>query len=439
MQNEQETKALRRKFFKYTLPSISAMWVYSLYTIIDGIFVGRGVGPNALAAVNLAMPFVNFIFACSVLFSTGASTIISIYLGKKNLKSANEVFTLNIVSMIIFSIAILILSLLNLERLAIFLGATDSTLPMVKEFLRIIISFNTFFVISYYLEVIVKTDGFPYFSIIGVCLSAITNIFLDYIFVIKLNFGVAGAAYATGISQVIACVFFLVHFLKKNSTLKFVKFKYDFNILKRIISIGLPDFITEMSTGVVLFIFNQVILNRLGENGIITFGIISYVNTLVLMTMIGITQGMQPLSSYYYGKGDSDTISKLFNMSLKTVAFVSIFIFSTVLIFSSSIVNVFIKNADVDLFNYSVYAFKLFSTSFLVVGYNILISGFFASIEKPTKAIAISLSRGLVTIILSLFIMTTLFNDLGIWIATLVSEILCILISITVLKRNPIT
>lgn len=438
MERKLEKKNLRRKFLKYTIPSVCAMWVYSLYTMIDGIFVGRFVGPTALASVNLAMPFVNFIFASSMLFSTGASTIIAIYLGKKYYKKANETFTINLIFIIIFSLIILIFSLLNLEKLALFLGATPTTLEIVKEYLKIIIFFNGFFIVSYCLEVIVKTDGFPYFAIIGVCLSALTNIFLDYIFVVKLNLGVAGAAYATGISQFVACVFFLVHFFRKNSTLSFVKVKFDFSILKRILSIGVPDCITEASTGVVLFMFNQIILKHLGENGIVTYSIISYVNTLVLMTMIGITQGMQPLCSYYYGKEDTTTIRKLLKMSFKTVAVVSAFVFIMVIGFSENIVNIFIKGADAELFNYSVYAFKIFSTSFLVVGYNILISGFFASIEKPTKAIIISLSRGFVTIVVSLFIMTALFDDTGIWIATLVSEILCIIISFSILKLNPL-
>ena len=438
MKNKEEMKILRRKFLKYTIPSVCAMWVYSLYTMVDGIFVGRGVGPSALAAVNIAMPFVNFIFASSMLFASGASTIISIYLGKKDYKEANEAFTLNTISIIAFSLIILVLSLLNLERLALFLGATSTNLSMVMDYLKIIICFNGFFIVSYCLEVIVKTDGFPYFSIIGVLLSALVNIALDYALVIKLQLGVSGAAYATGISQVVACIFFFIHFLRKNSTLKFVKFHYAFKTLKRILSIGLPDGITEVSTGVILFMFNQIILKHLGENGIVTYSIISYINTLVLMTMMGIAQGMQPLSSYYYGKGDALTIRKLLKMSFKMVTIISALVFILAMVFSKDIVNIFIKGADAELFNYSVYAFKLFSMSFLVVGYNILISGYFASIEKPSKAIIISLSRGFVTISLALFTMTALLGSIGIWMATFVSELLCIIISLTVLKMNPL-
>lgn len=210
-----ENMSLGKRFFKYLAPSVVAMWVFSLYTMVDGIFVSKGVGELALAAVNISMPFINFIFAVSLLFSTGASTIIAIYLGKKDIKSANEVFSFNLVSIIILSIIILAITFFNLDRLALFLGATESTIGMVKDYLGIIIFFNGFFIVSYSLEVIIKTDGFPILATVGVIISALTNIILDYLFVIEFGWGVKGAGIATGLSQVFSTIFFLIHFLRK--------------------------------------------------------------------------------------------------------------------------------------------------------------------------------------------------------------------------------
>lgn len=427
---------LRKKFIRFLLPSVAAMWVYSLYTMVDGIFVSWGVGTTAIASVNIAMPFVNFIFAISVFFATGASTLISISLGKKDLKEANKVFTMNFIAMVVVSIIIVTLTLLNLDRIAIFLGANDLTMGYVRQYLKIITIFNGFFIISYCLEVFTKADGFPYLAIVGVVISALVNIILDYFFVIKFNWGIEGAAYATGISQVMATIFYIVHFNTKKSKLKFIKCKFKFSVIKDILSIGLPDSLTELSTGVVIYLFNQTILSTIGNKGVVTYSVISYINTLVIMTMIGITQGMQPLCSFYYGREDKKAVQTLFRMSAKTIAIISIFIFAVINIFTPSIVGIFMDRAiNEEVFNYSIKAIRIFSLSFIIVGYNILISGFFAAIAKPKYAVIISIARGLVIMSLTLFVMTAAFGENGIWLATAVSEGLSILLSLLVLKN----
>ncbi|MEG0296187.1 MAG: MATE family efflux transporter [Clostridium sp.] len=428
------SSALKKKFIKYLLPSVAAMWVYSIYTMVDGIFVGRGVGPTALASVNIAMPFINFIFAASILFATGASTLIAINLGKKNYKAANSIFTINLFSICAFSIIIMLFTYFNLESISLALGATENTLPYVMDYLKIILFFNGFFMVSYCLEVLAKTDGFPYLSIIGVSLSAITNILLDYIFVLELDLGVKGAAYATGISQLIATIFFIVHFTRSTSNLKIIKVKYDFSILKKILSIGFPDFITELTAGVVILLFNSAILKYIGENGIVTYSVICYVSTLVLMTMIGITQGMQPLTSYYFGKREKKTIHQLLTLSFKSILIASIGIFVICVTITPFIVSAFINPNETALFDYSVRAFKIYSFSFLLVGINILISGFFASITKPAIATGISILRGFIIITLCLFTLISVFGGDSIWYATIISEAICVIISLLLIK-----
>lgn len=431
--------SLKKQFFKYLVPSVTAMWIFSLYTMIDGIFVSRGVGETALAAVNIAMPFVNFIFAISMLFSTGASTIISIYIGKNNIKKANEIFSFNLFCMLTISLIITLLCLLNIDRISLFLGATENTFDLVKDYLKIIISFNGFFIISYCLEVLTKADGYPYLAIIGMIISALTNIILDFLFVIILDFGIKGAAYATIISQGVSFIFFLSHFMSKKSKLTLTKFDFKVKYLKRILSIGFPDAITELTSGIVILLFNQTILRYIGESGIVTYSIICYVGTLVIMTMIAITQGMQPLCSYYYGKEEFKTIKKLIKMGLKAVSISSIAIFIICIVFAKEIVYIFIKDSSSPLFTYSISAFRLFSSSFLVLGFNVLVSGYFASIEESFKATIISISRGLIFISLALFSLSFYFGDTGIWIATLISELICLLLSsYLLLKRNKI-
>ncbi|MCC0784300.1 MATE family efflux transporter [Clostridioides sp. ES-S-0108-01] len=431
-----ENMSLGKRFFKYLAPSVVAMWVFSLYTMVDGIFVSKGVGELALAAVNISMPFINFIFAVSLLFSTGASTIIAIYLGKKDIKSANEVFSFNLVSIIILSIIILAITFFNLDRLALFLGATESTIGMVKDYLGIIIFFNGFFIVSYSLEVIIKTDGFPILATVGVIISALTNIILDYLFVIKFGWGVKGAGIATGLSQVFSTIFFLVHFLRKNSTLNFSKFRVDFKTLRKIVFIGFPDSTTELSCGIVVLLFNLSLTKYIGENALIYYSVINYINTLVLMTMMGITQGMQPLTSFYYGAGNIDNVKKLLKMGIKSTVIASIAVFAICMAFSGTIVSLFIHPEETILFNEGIRVFKIFSISFLLVGINVIISGFFVSVEKPSISTVISLGRGLVIVVLSLISMILIFGGKGIWMTTIVSEFICLILSIVFLKKN---
>lgn len=426
---------LKRKFINYVVPSVVAMWVFSLYTMVDGIFVGRGVGSVALAAVNISMPFVNFIFAISILFSVGASTVISMYLGEGKKEKANKTFSLVICTLIFLSAIILILSYLNLNKIAIFLGANTATLGYVTSYLKVIMFFNGFFMVAYCLEVLCKTDGFPSLSITAVIIAALTNVILDYIFVIKLGMGVQGAALATGLSQVMSSLIFIAHFLSKRSTLKFAKLELNFKEIKRVVSIGLPDSLTELATAVVIIIFNQSILKYIGENGVVAYSVITYVSTLVIMTIIGINQGMQPLSSFHYGKKEYDSVKKLLKMSLSAIAAVSVFSFLASFIFANSIVGIFISSSDTTVFNFAVHAFRIYSISFLLVGFNILIAGFCASLEKLAYATTISISRGLIVISICLFTLTHFFGANGIWIATTISEAICLILSVLSLKN----
>ncbi|CEK29532.1 Na driven multidrug efflux pump [[Clostridium] sordellii] len=429
-------KDLKTQFKQYVIPSVASMWVFSLYSMVDGAFVSRGVGSEALAAVNISTPYINTLFALSVLLSTGASTIVSMTLGKGDNKKASEYFTLNTVLLAIISIFITIISLLNLENIAIFLGATESTLPLVKGYLGNIILFVGFYLVSYGLELLIKCDGYPHLSTIGVIIAAITNIVLDYIFVIQFKWGVEGAALATGIARIVSVSFFISHFLRKRGKLRFCKFKFDFNFIKRIIFIGIPDSMTEASLAVVILLFNQSILRLIGESALVSYSVICYITTLVLTTMLGISQGLQPICSYYYGKEDDRSVLKLLDMSISYIKKSSIIAFLLVIIFANQIVAMFIDKSDMSLFLYTVKTLRISSVAYLIMGYNVIISGFCVATGKAIHASIVSLGRGLVVITLSLIIMTFIFGGSGIWMATFVSEAIVLAISSIILRNN---
>lgn len=421
-----------KTFLNYAIPSIVAMWVFSIYTMVDGLFVANFVGPTAMASVNIAMPTINLIFALSLMFSTGASTIIAINFGKENYKEANEIFTVNTLILIAISLIITVLGLFNLESIAKFLGATTNTEKMVMDYLGIILLFAVFFIVSYQFEVLVKTDGSPRLATWGVISSALTNVVLDYIFIVHFGWGVKGAAFATGLSQVVSTVIFSIYFLSKNSKLSFIKTNFRLikeGLYKRIVALGISDSLTELSAGITVFVFNQTILKVIGEQGIVTYTIISYANLLVLMTMIGIAQGMQPLVSFYFGKEDIKTCNYFFKLAAAMVGICIVLIMYASIFETEFIIGAFIGNEDVKLYDYSIKAFRLFSFSFILVGFNILISGYFVAIEEAAKAIIISLSRGLFVLVAALLMMVKLFGENGIWLSTFVSEGIVLIVS----------
>ena len=426
---------MRRKFLKFVIPSVLSMWVFSLYTMVDGIFVAKGAGELALASVNISMPFINAVFSLSILFAVGTSTIAAISLGNNEEGEANRVFTMNMVLIIILGIALSLAVLLNLDKIAYFLGATSTTVVNVKEYLGIISAFAVFAMLSYYFEVLVKTDGHPKLATFGVCISAITNIVLDYIFVIKWGYGVKGAAVATGIAQMSATLIYIFHFVKRSKRIKFVKSKFDGSLLRRTLPIGAADFITELSTGFIIFLFNRTILKYIGETGIITYTIIMYINSLVIMTMAGISQGTQPLVSFYHGRDDKATCSYFLKKAFKTAGIVSLAINIACMIFAEKISGVYIRSHEAEILKYSVRAIRLYAPAFLVLGFNIVFAGFYAAIEKPLYSMIISIGRGFVVITLSMFFMTRLLGENGIWLTSFVSEVICLIIAAIIFAK----
>ena len=435
-QNDTSLKLLKKDFFKYMVPSVISMWVSALYIMVDGIFVSKGVGPNALASVNLTVPFVNLIFGISVLFSIGTSSMVSSLLGQGQKDKASKYFSMSLSFLVAISLIVSILGFTFIDEISILLGATIETIEVVKSYLGVIIFFAPFYMISYALEVLIKVDGYPSLSTFGVLISAITNIVLDYLFVFIFNWGVEGAGLATGLARVFSFLFFMTHFLSKKSTLKISKFKFEFNAIKKITSIGFADCMTEFSTGIIILLFNQCILTTIGDAGLITYSIISYINTLVLSTMLGISQGLQPLSSYYNGNQNKLAIKRLLKISIKTVSVFSMVILAICLLFGDLIVLMFIDKSDMKLFNYSVNVFKLFSISFALLGFNVVTSGFLSSIQKAKDASLISVGRGFVVIFTMTVISIILFGGNGIWLSSTMSELLVLLFTITRIRKE---
>ena len=421
-----EGVSLKKSFWRFVWPSVLAQWIFALYTMVDGMFVARGVSEVALSAVNIASPFVNFLFSVSILFAVGTSTIVAIFLGQGKHREANQANTQNLAVSGLIALMIMAAVWLCLDPLVMFLGATESTVGYVRQYILSILPFTWFFISSYTFETLVKTDGYPRFAAIAVTTGALTNCVLDYLFVMVFHWGIGGAGVATGISQMLTVFLYLRHFLSEKATIRFAKPDWNFGQFCRVVKIGLSSGLTELSAGFTVFMFNHAILRCIGEQGIVSYTIIAYVNTIVVMSMAGIAQGIQPLISFHYGRQERDVCSRLLKYSLTASVGVAGIAFISSMAGADWLVGIFISEKLEGLRQYSASVFRIFSLSFLVVGFNITGAGYFTAIERPKESLIISLGRGMVIIAASLAVCIGVGGGEGIWWAPAVSELMCL-------------
>lgn len=428
---------LRKKFFNYAIPAVLSMWMFSLYTIVDGIFIAIGVGPMALASVNLAMPFVNLILGVALLFATGAAAYISILMGGGEVEKAKQAYMTTLLTLVAIGLSITGFAYIFQDELVRFLGASESLHEYTRGYLVTVVYFAVFQILAYFFEVMSRTDGYPKVATTSVVIAGVFNVVLDYIFVLVLGWGVEGAAFATGLAQVASVVFLLVHQRFSKRTLVFARFKYDLTVFTKSVPLGIADSITEFSVGIVVFLFNHRILQIIGEEGLVSYTLIAYINTLVVMTMFGLSQGMLPLVGYHYGGGEWGVVDRLLKMGVKTAIALSVVWFVVCEVFTGTLVSLFIDQiTDPELYEAAVGDFRTYAFAFLFVGVNVIMSTWFSAIERPKFGIAISLGRALVVAAAMLYAMSALFGATGIWASAAASELICLVISLALHRRH---
>ena len=428
-------RSLLSNFIRFSTATIASLMVFSLYSIVDGLFVARGVGEYAMTAVNLSAPFINGLFSIAVLFAVGTSTIIAIFLGEGKGENANSLFTQNITLLAALGLAITALVLIFLEPFSLLLGAEMQTLPYVKSYLLGLAPFAFCFMVSYNLEILVKTDGHPRVALITVTTGCLANCVLDYVAIFWLDWGVFGAAVATGLSQLLTVVLYFRHFLGGHSTFRLTRFRFDWRIYRRLLPIGVADSLTEFCNGVMIFLFNHTILRCIGERGLVSYTIIAYVNTFIINTMMGISQGSQPLISFQHGRRDEGSCRKLLRYGLVSAAAVAAVCFTVLWLFAPQLVQLFLGTEDLSLNAYTVTVFRHYSLAYLLLGFNIFIAGFLTAREKPRSAIVISTGRGLIVQATALLTLAAVLGGDAIWFAPALSEGLILLLSVVFLRR----
>jgi putative MATE family efflux protein len=409
-----------KEFFKYAVPSALAMFISSLYTVVDGIFVGQGVGDLALAAVNIVLPFTVMLFGLASMFAIGGGTLVSKNIGAKNIDRAVIIFRQVFKFLLIASGIISITCIIFTEQIVTILGATASLKGLAVEYLRFYAIFCIPNLIGIVLSSFVRNDGRPKLAMISTIAGAVTNIILDYIFIFKFGLGIKGAAIATGLGQIITVSVLLPHFIMKKGYLTFGNVKINKSDLKEFCLIGFPSFFAQGSYSIMVLIHNIVLVMFIGEKGISAYSIINYITTNIYMVLYGLTLGVQPLISYNFGKKDGEKMLGFFKITCISSTIISGFSVIICFIFGPALIGIF--TADPVIANLAYIALRIASVSYFAVGINLNTLVYFQALEIPKYSNLSCLLRSVIYLPISLMILYKVFGANGIWAGTILSE-----------------
>lgn len=403
------------------ITSVAGMLAVSFYILIDTIFIGRGVGADGLAALNIVIPVITLLTATGLLIGVGGATALSVTRGQGNIKKLNVIFTHSFGIAALVGILYSVIGMIFLEKLSFMLGASESNIHLVKEYFKGILSFGFSFVLVNALTVFIRNDKAPKFAMCTTITGGLLNIVLDALFIFGFKWGMFGAAFATSLSSLTSLSLIFYYFKKGSTTLRLKEVKIDFSIVKRIFTNGFPSFVIEISSGLVIFAFNIALLKIIGEIGVSAYSIIANISLICVSIFTGIAQGVQPIVSINYGADLKDRVKKVRNMGLVTALVFGIIFFILGNVFPRQIVSLFIENNKV-LMDITVDAIELYFTAFIIMGANIVIGAYFQSIEEAAISAMISIGRGIGFIVVGLIILPYFFSVNGIWLTVPFAE-----------------
>lgn len=423
-----------RDFSRYTMLSVLGTLGVSCYILADTFFVSRGLGADGLTALNLAIPIYSFIHGTGLMLGMGGATKFSISKSQKKKEEANQIYTNIIYLAILFSAVFFLLGFFFSKPLSILLGADRSVREMTDTYLRWLLLFSPAFIMNNVLLCFVRNDESPQLSMGAMLIGSFSNMGLDYIFIFPLQMGIFGAVFATGLSPVISIAFLSPHWIRKKNTFHLSRAKMKPFIIRQELSLGLPSLIAQASSGIVMIIFNFIILSLEGNTGVAAYGVIANISLVIVAVYTGIAQGVQPLISAFYGTGDRRQARTVLRYSIITMLAVSCVAYLFIFVFAQPIAAVFNSGDNMELQRIAVSGLKLYFLCSIFAGYNIILSMFFTSTEKVLPAHILSLLRGFILIIPMAFLLSVLWGMTGIWLVYPATELLVALLGLAIDK-----
>ena len=426
------TSSISRLLVQYSVPAIIASVAVSLYNIIDSIFIGHGVGPMAIAGLAITFPLMNLVVAFVTLIAVGGATISSIFMGQKNESRATDCVNNVMVLCLIHSVVFGGLTLIFLDDILLFFGATPETIGYAREFMRIILYGTPITYVFIGLNNLMRATGYPKKAMVSALLSVAVNVVLAPLFIFVFDWGIAGTATATICAQTAAFIWVLSHFMSKKS---FIHFKRGNrwlapSIIKRIFSIGLSPFLMNVCACVVVVFINRALLDYGGANsnlGVGAYGIINRTSMFFVMVVFGVTQGMQPILGFNYGADKWDRVKRTLYIGIWIGVGITLMGFAITESFPDTISGMFTDDAT--LTTIARDGFRIYFIFFPVVGAQIVIQNFFQSIGKPQISIFLSLTRQLLFLLPLLLILPRYFGVKGVWASLCGSDLIAFIVA----------
>ncbi|MFD3449662.1 MATE family efflux transporter [Microbacteriaceae bacterium 4G12] len=416
-------KPMKSLFISYLIPAVLGMVLMSVNIMIDAVMVSRGVGANALAGVNVAVPAFSIFFSISLWIGMGGATMYSIALGENKIERARSIFTQSMTVAVTIVGVLMIICLWKIQDIAYLFGANDVILPYSLDYLHVLFTFGMIYVLENVLSTFIRNDGNPNLAMAGLIITAILNIIFNYFFIFVLGWGVTGSAAATILSSAIGFLVLLSHFFRKTSILKWTKLHLEWETIKQIMVIGFPSFTTEATAAIVTVGFNVTFIQYAGEQGVASYAIVNSIHAMTLLLFFGVGAALQPIASFHYGANLTERLKQGLQLAVKTAVVLGIIATLIGLFFGKNLIGLFDVQSE-ELLNMTVIGISLFFTQYVFLGYNIVYGEYFQSVRQTKKSVLIILSRGLLLIIPLLWVMPKLFGVNGIWLVMPVAELL---------------
>lgn len=427
-----------RRLLKYTVPSIIMMIFTSVYGVVDGFFVSNYTGKTSFAAVNFIMPVLMVLGCVGFMFGTGGGAVISKTMGEGDRKKANEIFTFIVIASAVLGTALAVIGMFVLKPLAVLFGADGRLLADSVFYGKIILAALPFYVLQFEFQCLFATAGKPKLGLFVTAAAGIANMVLDALFVAVLKWGLGGAAAATAISQVLGGIIPVIYFARKNtSLLRFVKFRFDGNVLFKTCTNGSSELMSNISMSVVSMLYNVQLMKYAGENGVAAYGVLMYVSMIFQAVFIGYSVGSAPIIGYNYGAQNHSELKGLLKNGFLFIGICAVFMFAAGELLSRPLSLMFV-GYDEELLDMTAHAFSIFSFSFLLSGFSIFGSSYFTALNDGLTSALISFLRTLVFQIAAVLLFPIIFNLDGIWFSIVAAEIMSVTVTMLflILKRK---
>lgn len=431
------TSPIIKTFITYAVPSVLGMVMISLAGIVDGLFIGRYVGTDALAAVSIVYPVTSLAIGFAIMIGTGGTTTASAEVGAGNIAGARNTFTVTVILVTVTALIFMIIGVIFADPISIFFGKKGGLETQIREYLVPLLFFFIPFMHAWILDGFIRNDGKPMFPSIILVISSLINILLDYLFVAKFGWGLKGAAIATGMSQMFPTLLLWIFIFNNKTTFKIVKPIFKMKKITKMLYNGASEFINEFSVGISTILFNMVLLSKIGSIGVASYSIIQYITMITMMVFFGIAQASQPGLSFNLGVGNLKRIRSFKRVALNTNIIVSIISFSFLLFFNRQIASLFTKG-DPEVIHLTSQIAKYYSWGYIPMAINITLSMYFTSIHYAKESAITALLRSLVLFIIFLYTLPLKFGNTGLWLTVPFTELLTLIVVITLIIKRPL-